>query len=475
MLSEFNKMLVLVMGDLMVDKYITGVVERISPEAPIPVLQQQQVIRKLGGTGNVILNIISLGGKVRAIGRIGQDEEGETLRHTLKSCGVEDEYVFSEGTTIVKTRVTASHQQFIRIDEEKILPPSGKITQKIIHDIPRMMDNVAVVIISDYAKGFITEELAQAVISEARRRGVPVLVDPKGKSAAKYRGATALTPNNKEFMDMTGITRLPDEEGIREKGVELSQKNDLDMVIFTRAEKGISVITAKGEKRDYPAVIQEVVDVTGAGDTVVSMLAMGIGAGLELSTCVKLANLAASIVISRFGAAQTTVEAIERAMSPGQKTLLSREEIIEEIHQLKSAGKHIVFTNGCFDLVHAGHVKTFRKARSFGDVLIVGVNSDESIRRIKGPSRPIVSLENRMYLLNALSCVDYIIPFDEDTPQKLIEQIRPDVLVKGGDWAGQSIAGGDFVRSYGGRVEFVDLKQGLSTTSIIEKIKSAEG
>jgi len=474
-LNNFRKQLVLVVGDMMVDKYIMGSVERISPEAPVPVLRQKEVRRKPGGTGNVIMNLLSLGAKVRAIGRIGDDYEGCFFRKTLQKLGVDDHYIFAEGSTIVKTRVSASNQQFIRIDEETILPPSDKIVNEILADIENIMQDISVVVISDYAKGFITEGISQAIIKASKERNIPVFVDPKGKSAAKYKGATAITPNNKEFMDLTGLPVIPDDEDIiQTEALRLCRNYDFDYLVFTRSEKGISIINSfDNTKRDYPAVIKEVVDVTGAGDTVISAVALAFSTGFNLDECAIIANTAASIVISKFGTVQTTIEELSAALLPKSKVFPDLSSAIAHLNNLKKQGKRIVFTNGCFDIVHSGHVSSFRQARRLGDVLVVGLNTDESIQRIKGSNRPIIDLQNRITLLSALDCVDIIIPFDEDTPQNLIEQVKPDVLVKGKDWEGYEIAGGEFVRSYGGRVEFLELEQGLSTSNIINKIKQA--
>lgn len=469
-LEGFREQFILVIGDLMVDKYILGSVDRISPEAPVPVLRQNAVKRKLGGTGNVIINATSLGAQVRAVGRIGEDGEGMYFRECLRNLGIDDRYIFTSGDTIVKTRVSASNQQFIRIDEETIVPPSVEILQTLKSEINSIMDGITVAIISDYAKGFVTEEVAQIIIQAANERGIPVFIDPKGKNPSKYRGATAITPNNKEFLDLTGLSSLPSEAGIALEGQRFCLENDFSYLIFTRSEKGISTVNQQGEKKDYPAVVQEVIDVTGAGDTVVTTLALAMGAGFPLEKCVKIANTAASIVISRFGAAQTTIEELSAALLPNTKVVTDLESAVAQLDNLKKKGKKIVFTNGCFDLVHAGHVSSFRQARALGDVLVVGVNSDASIRRIKGEKRPIVDLKNRMALLSAMECVDFVIPFDDDTPQTLIEHIRPDILVKGKDWEGKEVAGGEFIRSYGGQVVFIELEQGLSTTNIINKI-----
>ena len=471
-LDDFRKQWVLVVGDMMVDKYIMGSVDRISPEAPVPVLHQKEVKRKLGGAGNVIINATSLGARVRAIGRVGNDDEGTFFCKTLREFGVDDRFIFVEGSTIVKTRVSASNQQFIRIDDETIASPTPDIFSKIITDLDNILRDITVVVISDYAKGFITEELSQSIIKNAKARNIPVLVDPKGKLASKYKGATALTPNNKEFLDLTGLLAVPSEIDIKNAALRLCEENDIDLLIFTRSEKGISIINrSDGIKSDYPTVVKEVVDVTGAGDTVVTTVALSMGAGFSLEECVKTANVAASIVISKFGSAHTTIGELSAALYPYSKVFPDINETITQLSVQKKQGKRIVFTNGCFDIVHAGHISSFMQARIFGDILVVGINSDESIRRIKGDKRPIVNLQNRITLLSALECVDYVIPFEDDTPQALIEQIKPDVLVKGKDWAGKEIAGGDFIRSYGGKVELIELEQGLSTSNIIEKIK----
>ena len=471
-LEQIKNQTVLVVGDMMVDKYILGTVSRISPEAPVPVLHQQEVQRKLGGAGNVVVNLVSLGAKVRVIGRVGDDAEGMFFRQNLSDLNVDNRYIFIEGSTITKTRVSASNQQFIRIDEETVTMPSKDVMERITSEMNTILSGITVVILSDYAKGFLTEDLTQRIITAAKKRGIIVLVDPKGTHVDKYRGATAVTPNNKEFMDMTGLAELPGEAEIETAGLRLCTQADLDYVIFTRSEKGISVIDKERKKKtDYPALKKEVIDVTGAGDTVVSIIALTLGAGFSMNDCITIANHAASIVISRFGASQVTVEELKTALGIPLQTGYDRQAVLSHIADQKRQGKKIVFTNGCFDLVHAGHISSFRQARSFGDILVVGVNSDESVRRMKGKTRPIVALNHRVALLMALECVDYVIPFEEDTPQNLIEQIRPDVLVKGKDWEGKKIAGDEFVRSYGGSVRFVALEQGLSTTALIERIK----
>lgn len=475
-LENFKKQVVLVAGDMMVDKYIMGSVDRISPEAPVPVLKKNEVRRKLGGAGNVIMNLTNLGAKVRALGRIGVDDEGSFFCDELRKCGVDDRFISREGSTIVKTRVSANGQQFIRIDEEVIREPSAEVLEKISVCVDDIFYGVTVVIISDYAKGFVTEKVCQLLIKTAKRYNIPILVDPKGDCANKYEGATAVTPNQKEFADLTRMPTTVNEEWIKEAGLKLCKAHRWEYVICTRSEKGISVIcNDTQQKTDYPAVSQEVVDVTGAGDTVVSTIALAMASEFTLDECVKVGIAAASIVIARFGAAQTTIEELKQVLCPYSNAGWDKNATISYLHSLQKAGKRIVFTNGCFDLLHAGHISSLRQARSLGDILVVGLNSDNSIKRLKGLGRPIVDIKNRLQLLASINCVDFVIPFEEDTPQNLIEQVRPDILVKGKDWEGKGIAGEEFVRSYGGTVAYLEMEQGLSTTSIIQKIQKMLG
>jgi D-beta-D-heptose 7-phosphate kinase/D-beta-D-heptose 1-phosphate adenosyltransferase len=475
-LDNFKDQFVLVVGDMMLDKYIIGTVERISPEAPVPVLRQSEVRRKLGGSGNVVLNAASLGAKVRAVGRIGDDNEGLFFRETIKRLGVDDHLLFVSGNTIVKTRVAAQNQQFIRIDEETITAPNESVKSEIKAQIDNILQDITVVIISEYAKGFVTDDIAQTFIKAAKAKDIPVFADPKGKSAAKYKGATAITPNNREFMDLTGLAAIPNDVTIKIQALRLCEENEWDYLILTRSEKGISIIDCvNAVKTDHPAIAKEVIDVTGAGDTVIATCAIAYGAGFSIDECARLANLAASIVVSKFGAAQTTIEELAAAQNHKSAELPTLDTLLWELKALREQSKRIVFTNGCFDLVHAGHISSFKQAREFGDVLMVAVNSDSSIRRIKGESRPVINLLNRVKLLAAIRYVDFVIPFEEDTPQLLIEQIKPDVLVKGKEWEGKEVAGAEFIKSYGGRVEFIELEQGLSSTNIIESIVNKRG
>lgn len=342
-----------------------------------------------------------------------------------------------------------------------------------------IFDGVNAVILSDYGKGMLTPELSQRVIAEAEKRSLPVFVDPKGTDYGKYRGADYCTPNLKELREAAGGAALDDEESIRGTACALHESCGIKNVLVTRSEKGMSlVLGATGEKSDYPAIAREVSDVTGAGDTVIAVFAMGIASGVGPDVCCRLANLAASVVVSKFGAATASVSeigALIKSDAPRpERKLRTREEMRGIAETLRKKGRKIVFTNGCFDLVHAGHIASFRKARALGDVLVVGVNSDESVRRLKGAARPIVDLKNRLALLESIDVIDYLVPFGEDTPQTLIEAIRPDVLVKGRDWEGKPVAGAEFLASRGGRVAFIDLEEGLSTTALVSRIRSGK-
>lgn len=474
-INECKNKKVVVFGDMMIDEYLEGDVSRISPEAPVPVVHVMQCTKRLGGAGNVVRNLISLGAKVAAVSFIGNDEAGEWLVECFKSYDVDVKGLCSssEAVTSKKTRVTAQNQQLLRYDCELIKDIPTKYLHQLSITISDSLKDACVLIISDYGKGVVTAESAQVVISAAKERGIPVIVDPKGSDYSKYKGATACTPNMNELQVAVGRS-LNTEEDIAQAGVELCKKCGIDYILATRSEKGMSLINGCTRKKtDYTALAKEVSDVTGAGDTVISVFSLCYALGASKDDCCRLANIAASIVVSKFGAAVASLEEIKSIISSVSKsdccvcTMKEAARIAEKLHNL---GKKIVFTNGCFDIVHAGHISSFKQAKSFGDELFVGVNSDASIRRLKGDKRPIVSQENRIKLLESLSCISYLVLFDSDTPEELIRAIKPDVLVKGKDWEGREVAGGEFVKSNGGEVRFIEMEQGLSTTNVIDKI-----
>lgn len=471
---------ILVVGDYMLDQYLNGTVSRISPEAPVPVVRVREKQIKMGGAGNVARNIVALGGKVRALTDVGMDAGGDLLASELDRHGVETKYIVHSParTTSLKTRVVAQNQQMLRYDEETILPVGEDFLQSIQTNCEELFAEIDAVILSDYGKGVLTPEVSQLVIAEAKKRRLPVFVDPKGSDYGKYRGADYCTPNLKELREASGYAELSEEEDIRSAAQAVCVSNDILNLLVTRSEKGMSLVVGEtGQKTDFPAIAKEVSDVTGAGDTVISIFTMGIASGVSAETCCILANLAASVVVSKFGAATASVPELE-AMIRGEKRrpvakIHTSEEMRNIAEEFRRSKQKLVFTNGCFDLVHAGHIASFKKAKAMGDVLVVGVNSDASIRRLKGNTRPIVDLKNRLSLLESIGVIDYLVPFEEDTPQALIEAIRPDILVKGKDWEGKNVAGADFMATYGGRVAFIDLEEGLSTTTLVEKIRSA--
>lgn len=470
-LHDISKCKVLIYGDFMVDKYIMGNVKRISPEAPVPILEVTKKNSKLGGAGNVVNNIIALGASTRVLGCVGDDADGMWIIERLNKRSADTAFMQmdSDVMTIVKTRVVSKKQQYIRLDEERIQDIPDTYEAYVRENIEEILKDISVIIISDYGKGAVTKQIAGFLIDKANERNIPVVVDPKGSDYSKYRGATVCTPNTNELRVVTGITS-EEETAITEAGFALRDEVSLKYLMLTRSEKGISVFEDE-KKTDYPAVEKDVVDVTGAGDTVVSVVALGLAVGYDIGECSKLANLAASVVCSKFGAATLSMnELLECILYTGEFKNIDAEVAVFIAENLREKGKKVVFTNGCFDLVHAGHVSSFNQAKNMGDVLIVAVNSDASVKRLKGDKRPIVTEDNRIAMLCALECIDYVILMEDDNPIRLIEAIKPDITVKGKDWEDKYLPEREVVEAYGGEVRFIELEKGLSTTNIINKI-----
>lgn len=475
-LHRIKESTVLIYGDFMVDKYIWGSVKRISPEAPVPILEVNKKQSKLGGAGNVVNNIVALGAATRVLGYVGTEEDGAWILRELENIGADTAYMKQreEVTTIVKTRIVSRNQQYIRLDEEIVKDIPAEYAEQVRQNIDAILHDITVIVISDYGKGAVTKKLAQFMIQKAKEREIPVIVDPKGTDYSKYAGASVCTPNMNELKLVTGYA-LDTEENIKEAGEKLREQTDLTYLMLTRSEKGISVFQNDGVKKDFPAVEKDVIDVTGAGDTVVAVTALCLGAGYPIEDCCVLANMAASVVCSRFGAATLSMnELMECILYSGEFKLIDRKAACFIAENLRSKGKKLVFTNGCFDLVHAGHVSSFNQAKSMGDVLIVAVNSDASVKRLKGDKRPIVGQDHRISLLCALESIDYVMLMEEDTPVAIMEALKPDIAVKGKDWEGKDIPEKKVVESYGGQMKFIDLEQGLSTTNIIRKIMESE-
>lgn len=462
---------ILVIGDLMIDHYLWGSCNRISPEAPVQVVEIAKETTVLGGAGNVINNLNALGAKVSVSSVIGDDDNGLELRNMLKAINVDDSNLIVQKSrkTSKKSRIIAVSQQILRYDKESKNEIENESVQKIIDSISTNISSYDALILSDYGKGVLTTELCQGVISLAKKHGVKVLVDPKGNDFSKYKGAYLLTPNKKEAILATNI-EIKDDESLKEALLKLKNEVDLDISLITLSEGGIA--TYETQVKRFPTVAKEVFDVTGAGDTVIASIAFALSAGKSIEETASFANLAAGVVVGKIGSATVTLAEIEEYEASLHKStsdahIKSFEDIEQIVKRCKISGKKVVFTNGCFDILHVGHVKYLQEAKSFGDVLIVGLNSDESVSRLKGPSRPVNIAQDRAYILAALEAVDYVVPFEEDTPHNLIKMIEPDTLVKGGDYKGKAVVGTEFA----GELKLVDFVNGKSTTKTIQKIQ----
>lgn len=461
---------ILVIGDLMIDHYLWGGCERISPEAPVQIVDISRETTVLGGAGNVISNLVALGAEVVVASVIGDDENGTEIRSLFEAIGVDGgSLIVQEGRkSSKKSRVIASNQQILRYDRESKEAISKASEHSIINRVIDIIDGCDIVILSDYGKGVITEKVAQGVIATAKMGGKKVLVDPKGKDYAKYRGAYLLTPNKKEASEATGIM-IRDEKTLKEALVKLKKNVQLECSMITLSEDGIALYDES--VRRFPTVAREVYDVTGAGDTVIASLAYALAAGLSIDEAAPFANHAAAVVVGKIGSATVTLDEIDAyeaslRQSSSDVHIKSPEEIFDIVERLRRSGKKIVFTNGCFDILHVGHVKYLQEAKSYGDVLIVGLNSDDSVRQLKGASRPVNPEDDRAYILAALESVDFVVKFGEETPYELIKGIRPDILVKGGDYEGKIVVGAEF----SGELRLVRFVDGKSTTATIERI-----
>ncbi|WP_295466718.1 bifunctional D-glycero-beta-D-manno-heptose-7-phosphate kinase/D-glycero-beta-D-manno-heptose 1-phosphate adenylyltransferase HldE [uncultured Pseudomonas sp.] len=469
-MPRFDLAPVLVVGDVMLDRYWHGTTSRISPEAPVPVVRVDQHEDRPGGAANVALNIAALGAPAYLVGVTGQDEAADALTDSLRAAHVQVRFQrIAEQPTIVKLRIMSRHQQLIRVDFEE---PFDTDAQALASDTAAMLAGVKVLVLSDYGKGALKNH--QALIQLAKARNIPVLADPKGKDFSIYRGASLITPNLSEFEAIVGV--CADEADLVAKGNELMARLDLGALLVTRGEHGMTLLRPGQAALHLPARAREVFDVTGAGDTVISTLAAALAAGEELPQAVALANLAAGIVVGKLGTAAISAPELRRAVQRSEgseRGVLTLEQLQLAIEDARAHGEKIVFTNGCFDILHAGHVTYLEQARAQGDRLIVAVNDDASVTRLKGPGRPINSVDRRMAVLAGLGAVDWVIPFSENTPERLLEQVRPDVLVKGGDYKSvEEVVGAQIVQGYGGEVRILGLVENSSTTAIVERIRN---
>ncbi|MDT8893396.1 bifunctional D-glycero-beta-D-manno-heptose-7-phosphate kinase/D-glycero-beta-D-manno-heptose 1-phosphate adenylyltransferase HldE [Halomonas sp. I1] len=462
----------LVVGDVMLDRYLHGGTSRISPEAPVPVVRVEEDEDRPGGAANVALNIASLGARAALAGLVGDDDNADRLMHRLEDAGVSTYFSRSpEIPTITKLRVMSRNQQLIRLDFEEGL---GKVdTQGLSVQVEQALPDADLVILSDYGKGTLTD--VATLIARVRNTGKRVLVDPKGGDFGKYRGASVITPNLTEFEAVMGP--CPDDATLAARGEALRAELELEALLITRSEKGMTLIREGADPLHLPTRAREVFDVTGAGDTVIGVLGLALAAGHGFPEAMTLANLAAGLVVAKPGTATLSIAELYTALH-GDKLAefgaIEEAPLCEAVRAAQARGERVVMTNGCFDILHAGHVAYLEHARRLGDRLIVAVNDDASIGRLKGASRPINPLARRMQVLAGLGAVDWVVPFAEDTPQRLIEAVLPDVLVKGGDYRPEQIAGGEAVRAAGGEVKVLGFEDGVSTTAMISTILDRE-
>jgi D-beta-D-heptose 7-phosphate kinase/D-beta-D-heptose 1-phosphate adenosyltransferase len=457
-----------VIGDVMLDRFWSGASRRVSPEAPVPVVNVSGQEDRAGGAGNVAVNLAELGVTVSLVGLCGDDEHARALRSCVESAGVRWNVMPCKADTIVKLRVLSRNQQLLRMDFEQTLAPYAN--DLFLRYAQQHLADADLVILSDYAKG--TLELVQPLLAYCREAGKRTLVDPKGTDFERYRGATLMTPNLSELEAVVGPCDT--DEALVEKAGNLRASLELDAILVTRSEAGMTLIERDGPAQHLTASAQEVFDVTGAGDTVIAVMAGGLSAGLSMADAARYANHAAGVVVAKLGTASVTPEELEHAISDRDLDSFDRrpseDEVLSRLAKCRAAGQRIVMTNGCFDLLHPGHIRYLQQAAKLGDLLIVAVNDDDSVRRLKGAGRPVNTVEDRMAVLAALEAVDFVLPFSEDTPERLIDLVAPDTLVKGGDYTVEQIAGHESVLARGGDVIILDFVPGHSTTEMIERM-----
>jgi len=452
----------------MLDRYLFGSTGRISPEAPVPVVHVHETDDRPGGAANVAVNLASLGVSTRLVGIVGNDESGATLQSILQARGIScDFHRLDDRPTITKTRVQSRGQQLIRLDQENSAAMPGNAVTGILK---KSLAGAGAVVLSDYGKGALSD--VAMMIAACREAGIPVLVDPKGADFERYRGASVITPNQGEFEAVVGVCGSDDE--LVRRGRAMLDDLELDALLVTRSEKGMLLLEADMEPVFLSTQAREVFDVTGAGDTVIATLAGAVASGQNLTSAAALANLAAGLVVRKIGVASVTPGEIRVSLhqrGQGGRGLIDLDELKSMVDESRQRGERIIMTNGCFDVLHAGHVSYLEEAKGLGDRLIVAVNDDASVRRLKGDSRPINELEDRLLVLAGLAAVDWVVPFSDDTPASLIAEILPDVLVKGGDYKPDDIAGAKDVLQNGGEVRVLAFRDGHSSSRIIDKLR----
>ncbi len=459
---------ILVVGDLMIDHYLWGSCDRISPEAPVQVINVEKETKRLGGAGNVLHNLKALDAEVGILSVIGNDEAGEEIKKLLKSLHVSMYLQSVKGRkSSIKSRLLSSNQQIVRMDKESCEEISQKEQDKLLNEFENIIKNYDSVILSDYGKGVLSQKVCQKIIKKANELNLPILVDPKGEDYSKYKNATLLTPNKKEAKEATKI-EINDEKSLEVAIKKLKDDLGLKYSLITLSSEGIALY--EDDLHVSSALSREVYDVTGAGDTVIASLAYALTCKANIKKAVSFANKAAAVVVGKIGSATATFEEIakyehEKSIGELEDRVVSKEEL-KAI--LEKSNKKVIFTNGCFDILHVGHAKYLKKAKALGDILVIGLNSDSSVRRLKGKTRPINNELDRACLLSALGFVDYVVIFDEDTPYKLIKFLKPNILVKGADYEGKEVVGSELVDE----VKLIEFEAGKSTSNIIKKIQT---
>lgn len=482
---DFSGLTVLTIGDVMLDQYISGTTRRISPEAPVPVVNRESAWFTPGGAANVARGLAKLGCNSLLVGLAGDDPQGETLRKKLAEERIEALLpVGRQRPTTCKTRVLAGGQQILRIDEEVVNPPAIEERLALLHALERFLPQANAIILSDYAKGVLLRDvhgksICSTVLEMAKARNIPVLVDPKGADWKRYQGAACVTPNMGEFEQIASAI-MPERE-LKKTGrayfaQEICQRFSIDNLLLTCGAEGMILYEKTGRPLRLPAAVREVADVSGAGDTVIATLAACAAAKMDWREGAAIANTAAGIAVGKVGAAPVSMDELDAALNAESVNprLFRLPRLLEKLDEWRKQGRKIVFTNGCFDLIHPGHIALLQESASLGDKLVVGLNTDASVRRLKGPERPIQNEDSRALVLAALENVDAVVLFDEDTPLELIKAIKPDVLVKGSDYRLENVVGADVVKSYGGTVHLAEIVDGCSTSRIVENVRAGQ-
>lgn len=472
-LPSLESVHVLVLGDVMLDRYWMGAARRVSPEAPVPVVDVQHTDDRPGGAANVALNVARLGARCTLIGAVAEDAAADVLTARLTAAGVDCRFIrVPDWQTAIKLRIVSQNQQLLRTDFESPLPEAA--TSALVPLFVSLLGTCTAVVLQDYDKGVLAAP--EPFIAAARDAGIPVIVDPKHKPLDRYAGADILKPNAQEFLVAAADTNA--DADLVARGAALCARCDLNALVVTRGARGMTVVTRAGQHQHIPARPVEVYDVTGAGDTAAAALAVTRSLGWDPIACAEVANVASGIAVGKSGTAAVTGPELARALAPEapkDRGILEPATLLERVAEARAAGARIVFTNGCFDILHAGHVAYLEEARALGDRLIVAVNDDAGVRRLKGPGRPVNALDRRQRVLAGLAAVDWVTAFAEDTPEALLDALRPDVLVKGGDYTESAVVGAELVRRHGGEVRVLGLVEDCSTTAIVARVKGEAG